>query len=144
MPWTVDRLVRAGSLILVVLAAIVSIRLFLAIDADTGSTTDTLIGFVPNDLVIWALALAGIWLLRRAGRSSRLNPVVRPASGVRALARNLWVSQRRESDRPHGGLAPRCEFVRLLPGAVPDPSLAGAVLARDLVVSGSAGPRVAA
>ena len=70
VPWTVDRLVRAGSLILVVLAAIVSIRLFLAIDADTGSTTDTLIGFVPNDLVIWALALAGIWLLRRAGRST--------------------------------------------------------------------------
>lgn len=69
LPWTVGQLVRAGSLILVVLAAILSVRLFLAIDASTHSMSDTLIGFVPNDLAIWALALAGIWLLRRAGRS---------------------------------------------------------------------------
>jgi hypothetical protein len=71
MPWTAARLARAGALIVIVLAGIVSIRLFLAIDGQAGSVSDTLLGFVPNDLVVWTLALAGIWALRRAGRSAR-------------------------------------------------------------------------
>lgn len=70
MPWTAAQLARAGSLIVIVLAAIVSIRLFMAIDGRSHSVSDTLLGFVPNDLVVWALALAGIWGLRRAGRSA--------------------------------------------------------------------------
>jgi hypothetical protein len=68
MPWTAAQLARAGSLIVIVLAGIVSIRLFLVIDNQSGSVGDTLLGFVPNDLLIWALALAGVWALRRAGR----------------------------------------------------------------------------
>ncbi len=71
MPWTAAQLARAGSLIVIVLAAIVSIRLFIAIDGRSHSVSDTLLGFVPNDLVVWALALAGIWGLRRAGRPAR-------------------------------------------------------------------------
>ncbi len=64
------RLVRAGTLIVIVLAVVISVRLFLVIDAQDHSVSDTLIGFVPNDLIVWAAALAGVWLLRRAGRTS--------------------------------------------------------------------------
>jgi len=66
--WTPDRLARAGTAVIVVLAAVVSVRLFLAIDGASHSVSDTLLGFVPNDIVIWALALAAIWLVRRAAR----------------------------------------------------------------------------
>jgi hypothetical protein len=69
VPWTPRRLASAGSVVLVVLASIVSVRLFLAIDGASHSVSDTLLGFVPNDVVIWAVALAGIWLLRRAATS---------------------------------------------------------------------------
>jgi hypothetical protein len=69
MPWTAVQLARAGSLIVIFLAGIVSIRLFMAIDGQAGSVSDTLLGFVPNDVVVWALAVAGIWALRRAARS---------------------------------------------------------------------------
>jgi flagellar biosynthesis protein FliQ len=60
------QLARIGTVLIVVLAGLISIRLFIAIDAASHSGSDTLLGFVPNDLVIWAIALAGIWLLRRA------------------------------------------------------------------------------
>jgi len=71
MPWSAAKLARAGSLIVIVLASIVSIRLFMAIDSQASSVSDTLLGFVPSDLVVWALALAGVWAFRRAGRSAR-------------------------------------------------------------------------
>ena len=60
------QLARLGTVLIVVLAGLISIRLFMAIDAASHSGSDTLLGFVPNDVVIWAIALAGIWLLRRA------------------------------------------------------------------------------
>jgi hypothetical protein len=69
VPWTPRQLVRAGTAVLLVLASIVSIRLFIAIDGASHSVSDTLLGFVPNDVVVWALALAGIWLLRRTAAS---------------------------------------------------------------------------
>lgn len=53
-------------MIVVVLAVVVSVRLFRAIDEASHSVSDTLLGFVPNDLVVWAVALAVIWLIRRA------------------------------------------------------------------------------
>ena len=71
MPRTAAQLARTGSLIVIVLAAIVSIRLFMAIDGRSHSFSDALLGFVPNDLVVWALALVGIWALRRAGGTAR-------------------------------------------------------------------------
>jgi len=49
---------------------VVSVRLFLAIDEASHSGSDTLLGFVPNDLVVWAVALALIWVLRRAAGSA--------------------------------------------------------------------------
>jgi hypothetical protein len=61
-----DQLARVGTVLIVALAGLISIRLFLAIDAASQSGSDTLLAFVPNDIVIWAIALAGIWLLRRA------------------------------------------------------------------------------
>ena len=64
--WTPARLARAGSAIVIGLALVLSGRLFVAIDSATGSVSDTFLGFVPNDLVIWAVALAVIWLIRRA------------------------------------------------------------------------------
>lgn len=64
--WTPELLARAGTALIVVLAAFVSLRLLVAIDGASHSVSDTLLGFVPNDIVIWAVALAGIWLLRRA------------------------------------------------------------------------------
>ena len=64
--WTPGQLARAGSAIVVGLAILLSVRLFAAIDAASGSGSDTLLGFVPNDLVIWAVALAVIWIIRRA------------------------------------------------------------------------------
>ena len=67
--WTPRQLARAGSAVIVLLALIVSVRLFVAIDSASHSGSDTLLGFVPNDVVVWALALAGVWLLRRAGAS---------------------------------------------------------------------------
>jgi len=69
VPWTPRQLARAGAAVIVLLASIVSVRLFFAIDGASHSVSDTLLGFVPNDVVIWALALAGIWLLRRAATS---------------------------------------------------------------------------
>jgi hypothetical protein len=70
--WTPAQLARLGTAVIIVLAGLVSVRLFLAIDAASHSASDTLIGFVPNDIVVWAAALAGIWLLRRAaGGGSR-------------------------------------------------------------------------
>jgi len=60
------QLARIGTVLIVVLAGLISIRLFIAIDAASHSGSDTLLGFVPNDVVIWAIALAGIWLLHRA------------------------------------------------------------------------------
>jgi len=70
--WTPERLARAGSAIVIVLTLIVSVRLFLAIDEASHSGSDTLLGFVPNDVVLWAVALALIWLIRRAaGRTAR-------------------------------------------------------------------------
>ncbi len=66
--WTPGQLVRVGTTVIVLLAAIISVRLFLVIDGASHSASDTLLGFVPNDLVVWAAALIGIWLLRRAGR----------------------------------------------------------------------------
>ena len=60
------QLARLGTVLIVVLAGLISVRLFLAIDAASHSGSDTLLAFVPNDLVIWAIALAAIWLLRRA------------------------------------------------------------------------------
>jgi flagellar biosynthesis protein FliQ len=69
VPWTPRQLGRAGVAVIVLLASIVSVRLFIAIDGTSHSVSDTLLGFVPNDVVIWALALAGIWLLRRAATS---------------------------------------------------------------------------
>jgi hypothetical protein len=71
LPWTPRQLARAGSAIIVILASIVSVRLFLAIDGASQSASDTLLGFVPNDVVIWAVALAGIWLLGRAAAGRR-------------------------------------------------------------------------
>ena len=68
--WTPEQLGRAGSVVVMALAAVVSIRLFLAIDAASHSGSDTLLGFVPNDVVIWAIALAIVWLLNRAARSA--------------------------------------------------------------------------
>jgi hypothetical protein len=68
--WTPEQLARAGSVVVLVLAAVVSIRLFGAIDAASHSGSDTLLGFVPNDTVIWAVALAIVWLLNRAARSA--------------------------------------------------------------------------
>lgn len=62
------QLARLGTIFIVVLAGLISIRLFMAIDAASHSASDTLLGFVPNDLVIWAIAAAGIWVLRRAAR----------------------------------------------------------------------------
>jgi hypothetical protein len=70
--WTPAQLARLGTAVIIVLAGLVSVRLFLAIDEASHSASDTLIGFVPNDIVVWAAALAGIWLLRRAaGGGSR-------------------------------------------------------------------------
>jgi len=70
--WTPRQLARAGSLVVAGLTLLVSIRLFLAIDGQSHSVSDTLLGFVPNDLVLWAVALALIWLLRRsAGQGGR-------------------------------------------------------------------------
>jgi flagellar biosynthesis protein FliQ len=66
--WAPEQLARAGAAVIVVLALVVSVRLFVAIDAAGHSVSDTLLGFVPNDIVIWALALAVIWLVRRAAR----------------------------------------------------------------------------
>ncbi len=66
--WTPEQLARVGSLVVLTLAVILSIRLFLAIDAVSHSGSDTLLGFVPNDIVIWAIALVLVWLLRGAGR----------------------------------------------------------------------------
>ena len=63
--WTPEQLGRAGSSVVIALAAVVSIRLFVAIDAASHSASDTLLGFVPNDIVIWAVALGIVWLLRR-------------------------------------------------------------------------------
>jgi len=60
------QLARLGTVLIVILAGLISIRLFLAVDAASHSSSDTLLGFVPNDLVLWAIALAGIWLMRRA------------------------------------------------------------------------------
>ena len=68
--WTPAQLARAGSVVVVALALVVSVRLFVAIDAASHSSSDTLLGFVPNDIVIWAVALAIVWLLRRAARSA--------------------------------------------------------------------------
>jgi hypothetical protein len=62
------QLARLGTILIVVLAGLISIRLFMAIDVASHSASDTLLGFVPNDLVIWAIAVAGIWVLRRAAR----------------------------------------------------------------------------
>ncbi len=64
--WTPAQLARVGSAIVAGLAVVLSVRLFVAIDGASGSGSDTLLGFVPNDLVIWAVALAVIWLIRRA------------------------------------------------------------------------------
>ena len=64
--WTPEQLARAGTAVIVVLATVVSVRLFAAIDGASHSVSDTLLGFVPNDIVIWALALAAVWLVRRA------------------------------------------------------------------------------
>jgi hypothetical protein len=70
--WTPDQLARVGTGIVLALTVVQSIRLFLAIDGASHSVSDTLLGFVPNDLVLWAVALALIWLLRRAaGRAGR-------------------------------------------------------------------------
>jgi hypothetical protein len=70
--WTPAQLARAGSVIVVVVAVVLSVQLFLAIDAASGSGSDTLLGFVPNDLVIWAVALTLIWLIRHtAGQPGR-------------------------------------------------------------------------
>jgi hypothetical protein len=66
VPWTPRQLARAGTAVIVILASIVSVRLFIAIDGASHSVSDTFLGFIPNDVVIWALALAGTWLLRRA------------------------------------------------------------------------------
>ena len=71
LPWTPRQLARAGSVVIVILASIVSVRLFLAIDGASHSVSDTLLGFVPNDVVIWAVALGGIWLLGRAAARRR-------------------------------------------------------------------------
>jgi flagellar biosynthesis protein FliQ len=71
LPWTPRQLARAGSVVIVILASFVSVRLFLAIDGASHSVSDTLLGFVPNDVVIWAVALAGIWLLGRAAARRR-------------------------------------------------------------------------
>jgi len=60
------QLARLGTVLIVVLAGLISVRLFIAIDATRHSGSDTLLGFVPNDVLVWAIALAGIWLLRRA------------------------------------------------------------------------------
>ena len=68
--WTPEQLARAGSVVVVALAPVVSIRLFLAIDAVSHSGSDALLGCVPNDIVIWAVALAIVWLLQRAARSA--------------------------------------------------------------------------
>jgi hypothetical protein len=59
------QLARLGTILIVALAGLISIRLFMAIDAASHSGSDTLLGFVPNDLIIWAITLAAIWLLRR-------------------------------------------------------------------------------
>ncbi len=61
-----EQLARLGSILVVVLAGLISVRLFLAIDSASHSASDTLLGFVPNDVLVWTIALAGIWLLRRA------------------------------------------------------------------------------
>ena len=50
---------------------VLSVRLFAAIDQASQSATDTLLGFVPNDLVVWAVAVALVWWLRRAAASAR-------------------------------------------------------------------------
>jgi flagellar biosynthesis protein FliQ len=69
LPWTPRQLAQAGTAVIVVLASLVSVRLFIAIDGASHSAGDMLLGFVPNDVFVWALALAGIWLLRRAATS---------------------------------------------------------------------------
>jgi hypothetical protein len=61
-----EQLARLGSILVIVLAGSISVRLFMAIDGASHSSSDTLLGFVPNDVLIWAIALAAIWLLRRA------------------------------------------------------------------------------
>jgi hypothetical protein len=68
VPWTTGQLARAGTLIVVALASVISLRLLLDLAAEHDSIGAVLLGFIPNDVVVWALALAGIWGLRRAGR----------------------------------------------------------------------------
>ena len=53
---------------MVALASVISLRLLLDLAAEHDSIGAVLLGFIPNDVVVWALALAGIWGLRRAGR----------------------------------------------------------------------------
>jgi flagellar biosynthesis protein FliQ len=69
--WTPEQLGRAGSSVVIALAVVVSIRLFVAIDSASHSASDTLLGFVPNDIVIWAVALLTVWLLRRLSHPTR-------------------------------------------------------------------------
>ncbi len=70
--WTPAQLARAGSAIVIALAVVLSVRLFVAIDKASGSGSDALLGFVPNDLLIWAVALAVIWLIQAAaGKAGR-------------------------------------------------------------------------
>ena len=68
--WTPAQLARAGSVVVVALALIVSVRLFVAIDAASHSSSDTLLGFVPSDIVIWAVALEQPDDRQRAARSA--------------------------------------------------------------------------
>ena len=44
------QLARLGTVLIVILAGLISVRLFLAVDAASHSSSDTLLGFVPNDL----------------------------------------------------------------------------------------------
>jgi hypothetical protein len=69
--WTPEQLGRAGCAVVIALAAVLSIRLFGAIDAVSQSASDTLLGFIPNDIVIWAVALVIVWLLRGATHPMR-------------------------------------------------------------------------
>jgi len=68
VPWTAGQLARAGTLIVVGLATVISLGLLLDLAAEHESVGAVLLGFIPNDIVVWAIALAGIWGLRRAGR----------------------------------------------------------------------------
>lgn len=71
MPRSPVQLVRLGVLVVIVLAAVISFRLGQVIAAGQPNLGDALLAFGPNAGLVWLVAVGAIWLIRRAGRTSR-------------------------------------------------------------------------